>query len=130
MKVRQGFVSNSSSSSFIVAHKGEHFLDVYNSVVLKPAEGSPFAFVIQDIGTCLQNNIDKTFKSVRDYFEDEDTDRNYTNKTIVDLLEEGYKVSIGSISDQSDYDQIDNYLAHNSLNYKSDSLVISTEGGY
>jgi hypothetical protein len=130
LKVRSGFVSNSSSSSFIVAYRGERFLDNYNETILKPAEGSPFAFVIQDIGTCLQNNIDKTLKSVRDYYEDEDTDRNYVNETIVKLLEEGYTVATGSISDQSDYDQIDNYLAHNSLNYKSDTLVIATEGGY
>lgn len=128
MKARSGFVSNSSSSSFIVAYRS-NFADDYKAVVVTPTEGTPFAFITTEIGTCLKKNIDETYKSLREYFEREDADPDYNNNTIISLLEQGYIVSEGSIADDN-YDEIDAYLAHKAINFESERLVIHTDGGY
>jgi len=127
MKARSGFVSNSSSSSFIVAYKN-NFADDFKLAVAD-TDKSPFAFMIQEVGKCLKRNIDETYNSLRDYFESEDYDPDYRNKKVVDLLEKGYIVATGSISDEN-YDSIDSYLAHVEIGFENDLVAIYTEGGY
>lgn len=127
MKVRSGFVSNSSSSSFIVAYRSNFADDFKNAVA--DTEKSPFAFMIQEVGACFKRNIDETFKSLRDYFESEDYDKDRPDKKVIELLEKGFIVATGSISDEN-YDGMDSYLAHVEIEFENDSLAIYTEGGY
>lgn len=127
MKARSGFVSNSSSSSFIVAYKN-NFADDFKLTVAD-TEKSPFAFMIREVGTCFKRNTDETFKSLRDYFESEDYDKDRPNKKVIELLEKGFIVATGSISDEN-YDGIDSYLAHVEIGFENDNFAIYTEGGY
>jgi len=67
MKVRNGFVSNSSSSSFIIGHKGskdtlgKDLSNVLNLPVSHPIKsGYDFSYI-------LSSNIEKTFKTLKQY---------------------------------------------------------------
>lgn len=128
MKIRNGFVSNSSSSSFIVAFKGKNFLEAYKnsfSNVEFPLKTS----IVQDIGNCLERNIDETFTTITDYQNHDDYDEQRKEK-YSKLIADGYTVCIGSISDECDYDMIDNYLCHIDIDYKDDNLIIEKEASY
>lgn len=129
MKVRNGFVSNSSSSSFIVAYKNSFKEDFKNE--MKNLESSIFVDIIQDIGDCLSRNIEGNFETHKEFFKSDYGDiEYYPYDKVEELLNKGYKIGIGSISDQCDYDKIDNYLCHKSIQYHSDNLVIEKEESY
>lgn len=127
MKSRSGFVSNSSSSSFVVAYK-DNFLSNFKGAVIDRLEDSPMKDIANDICECFFDNINKTYNEISDYLEDED--RYYTNEKIIQWLKDGFIVSEGSISDESDYDKIDNYLCHKGFSIESKNLIVYFSGGY
>ena len=133
MKNRLGFVSNSSSSSFIVGYKGKSFAEVAQNLK-KDNDNAITTKLLDAVIQSLKSNIEEIFTEI-DVFARSADELGYEPdfkeyKKIIQLLKEGYTISIGSVSDESDYDSIDNYLAHTELKYKDDNLYIETEGGY
>lgn len=133
MKIRNGFVSNSSSSSFIVAYKGNNFSDSFkeelNDISI-PFFGKQF---YNDINNCLSRNIVTTINSLTDLIEHENLEyllSNSDRELFAKKILEGYTIGIGSISDENDYDMIDNWLCHKDLTYDGENVIIRKEGGY
>jgi len=135
MKERLGFVSNLSSSSFILGYKGsekerydllkEAFVFPENYPI-KPEEDTENSF-----SKVIDNSIRETFSSLEEYFnyEDRECNTDNENKLILDLLKNDFTVSLGSVSDDCG-DYLESFLCMCDINYKSDKLVIQKEGGY
>lgn len=131
MKTRNGFVSNSSSSSFVIGYTTKFIDDFKKDIEAYP--DNPFTCILQDVGECLDRNVDEKFTSLEDFLQSEYYEWNKDSKmvtTYIRLLKDGYKLAIGSISTESDYDLIDTYLCHKELKYKSENIYIETKGGY
>ena len=59
MKVRQGFVSNSSSSSFLVGSKEELSEEVLKKIFSRGEAGHPLAFIIDALVRFVVRNTEK-----------------------------------------------------------------------
>jgi hypothetical protein len=119
MKVREGFVSNSSSSSFIVAAKGE-LTEALVLQALGVAETSPLYKFAKDIAGLLADAKEMDFEDLADWGDD---------GTLKNLIKRGFTVYEGSASDD-DYRSAEAALCEMTINYESDDLVIIKEGGY
>ena len=124
MKVRNGFVSNSSSSSFIVAYKGS-LNDELNKAFKLPQN---FPIKNLNVTKLFENNTNEKFETVEEYlkFVEEDWD---IDSEIPSLIKEGFNVIYGSFSSESG-DSLEYFLCESDINYKSENLIIKKEGGY
>lgn len=128
MKTRLGFVSNSSSSSFIIGYKGS---DKDLNLELKQALKFPDGYPIKpnsDFSYILEHNIYERFSSLDDYLKWCNEESNDSDKFIVYLLKDDYKVALGSVCDEDEYAEA--FLCESDIHYKSDRLVIEKDGGY
>lgn len=131
MKYRAGFVSNSSSSSFIVAVRGDNKLDVDTLVShFKVLQTSP----LYDIAVGMaQVIVDRSrlydeeeilyqfgYSSIDEAVED--------NNRHAKLLKEGYTVYSGYASDEDG--GIEAMVCNTSMDYESEDIVLYSEGGY
>ena len=124
MKIRQGFVSNSSSSSFIIAFKkGLTEKQIESKIVekLKIPQDSPIFWLAGDIAKVFTNYQDIDFA---DYEEEEDYIKN-----IRKLESKGFVVYEGSASND-DYDVAENLVCDMELYIDEPDLYISKGGGY
>jgi plasmid replication initiation protein len=132
MKIRNGFVSNSSSSSFIISVKnGVEF----NEQLLLRAFGIGEDSVLYNLAVemakaLIRNSEEASYKSFKEAVEElteEDFNFYAKEKSL------GNKVYFGSVSDQS-FDGSDYgaefALVQVGLNYESDELKIFKEEGY
>ena len=128
MKVRNGFVSNSSSSSFIIGYKCS---DKDLNIDLKEALKFPDNYPINpndDFSLILSRAIDERFDTLDDYLDYCNNESNDVDKFIVHLLKDDYKVALGSVCDEDEYAEA--FLCESDIHYKSDRLVIEKDGGY
>ena len=123
MKIRHGFVSNSSSSSFILA-------------MPKNSNSKKIDFVIEGN---LSQYVEETLKTKKDviaYFKDnlccENDDEDFI-KTLK-AIDDGYIIMIGSLSDESSDDPIQAALCYSEsddIKLKNTSaFFIQKAGGY
>lgn len=121
MKIREGFVSNSSSSSFIVAAKGainkQRLIDI-----LGVPKTSPLYKFAQEVADVLASAQPLEDSDLAERIEDGDT-------KLVKLLKQGFDLYEGSASDEGT-EAAEYALCFMDINYKSDDLVIIKEGGY
>lgn len=122
MKVRKGFVSNSSSSSFVIAVDSEE--DIKNLKITVEVDLTNY---IDD----YPSGILKTKEDVMKYAEE-----NYLSekdvKEMLDVIKRGKVVIAGSFASDSD-DSVENYLCENGLNNVEliDGIeIINGEGGF
>lgn len=118
MKYRGGFVSNSSSSSFIIGYKGN--LDgkkLKKAIVeaLKVPKDSPLYFIADEFANLFSGGTAYD----REDWDDADAEK---------LIKKGFNVIIGSADDQGE--PIEAMLCDIDLNYKSPDLVIIKDAGY
>lgn len=141
MKFRSDFITNSSSTSFIISLKGEFTFRNFCKA-LKITKNFPLLFIIKDIYTTIYENlnpieykIDANGEVIIDenqdfygsccYFDDEKL-----VKTMKSLISDGRKVYHGEFSDQDD-SHIANYLCFTEILIENDDIFFdSIEDAY
>jgi len=116
MKVRNGFVSNSSSSSFIVA---------------VPANQKAEITIKVDLSEYADQKI-ATIKELNDYWRGDRDEIDELYEKCRKAIEAGQIVYVGRFSDD-DYDDIQCGLCHRGLKKEdmpANSKIIQSEGGY
>lgn len=134
MKIRYGYVSNSSSSSFIVGVKAgkltvEHLMEAF-----QVPESSPMYEIARDFAKTMYNLADEvTIERLRDNwgYEDSVSLEEMANRGSkeADLLLKGYKVYQGYASDEGTQGA-ENYLCRTAIDYEGETVYVCSEGGY
>jgi hypothetical protein len=124
MKIRNGFVSNSSSSSFIIAYKGDLKEELDKALKLPVPENYPLKDLVIDLAAVFFKNVDETFNDVASYEEE----RYKADKEVKELFEKGFTIATGGFPD--DMNPTCSYLCNQNIEYESDTLLIKQDGGY
>ena len=134
MKIRQGFVSNSSSSSFVVCWKGdlkkelELAFQVPDNHILKEFTTE----IAKTFFNCL-NDKNKKGMTFDKYLEDYNYGEEELSEEALKIkswVEQGYKLATGSFSDESYGGGIEATLCDLDHHYDSENLKIIHYGGY
>jgi len=142
MKVRAGFVSNSSSSSFVIALKTKKKLSkemLYETLGLEKVKDNKLAYdLVKEFADCLfgaceHNEIDN-FSSLKEYSEDYGYDHEiemleshgFTKSQIKTIK----KLIIGSVCDEDPDNSMETVLCYQDIDFEDDNLIIKKEGGY
>lgn len=136
MRNRNGFVSNSSSSSFIIAWKPESSEDeiryLFKTACNVPKE-SPLSGLHEYVFNTFIDNVDERFDTMEDLTKWADANCYMMDdfKDIKKHLENGLTVWYGKVStDDGSMNPIEHYLANHDFNYEVDGLIIAHEGKY
>ena len=113
MKIRLGFVSNSSSTSFIVASKNSLKL------ILK-IEVDLFPFVEETL---------KTKAEVDQYFEDYDKEKDGEYAKCIEALKSGKKVYVGNLANDTG-NGLEAFLCENGIPETEGIEIIHSEEGF
>lgn len=130
MKIRAGFVSNSSSSSFLVAIKGD-VKELDKKLLMKKFKidpSSPLAEINNEIVECIVNKCQKIDRSylINEGFSEEDLE----DDNRAQLMSDGFSVFEGFMSDESYDNNVETLLCNYFIKYKDDNVIIEGGGGY
>jgi len=126
MKIRDGFVSNSSSSSFIVATKGigENDIVIFLEELFAVPENFPIKNLTEQISKCFISNMrSMPLKEYINYYDPDEDDK------WLELFKNGWTLYRGSFSNEVD-DPIEYLLVDTDILYTSDRLIIEHYGGF
>jgi hypothetical protein len=124
MKTRNGFVSNSSSSSFIVGSKTELTKrDAFDLFEISP--GAPFGNVIKEIAEEFFNDLGKPYTDIESFKDDFDRDEDVEYAT--KLFNDGFIVYAGSFTTEGE--PAEALLCGMDINYDGVDFRIKHDGG-
>ena len=128
MKTRNGFVSNSSSSSFIIGSKVRLTKEKISELVGVSSAKPPFDVILKDIVETIHGCIGSPM-SMEWFVKDRClSKKDATYKTLEKLFEKGFFVYAGHFSDEGDAAEA--MLCNTSLNHDDDDFFIEHDGGY
>jgi len=127
MKIRNGFVSNSSSSSFVIAVNGELTLEKLMDGISEKSFHYP---IIKEISETILNCAEKTsLKDFMDNYSWEEEDEIYEDyKFVIKANKNKWNIYYGSFSD--DNGGIEAGLCSTPINFKNDDFIFFSEGEY
>ena len=138
MKVRSGFVSNSSSSSFIIATKDRSLDDLADELKIE-FSNNPLAEIMKPlveeiVSTICSNAREMTLKEwLSDWgyasIEEAKEDGSYYGEKLVSLFERGFKVYTGGFSDECT-DGAETMLCYSKFKVERDDFYAEQDGGY
>ena len=128
MKIRKGFVSNSSSSSFVIGVRGK----LTKKKIMKAFKidnKSPLYSLAEKIADVLRSTTSYTKgEYLEDQWYDEESDLKDIEKKIFD---KGFTFYSGSASDDGHGDGgAESALCDMDLDYEDDEIIIYKEAGY
>ena len=131
MKIRNGFVSNSSSSSFLIISKNGELTKDMLMTAFAISEKSPLYPMAKQMADEMVNSCEEY--TVEDYMDnymgytEEEYKENYPEQyeTIEQVKEHNWKIYMGS-ADSCDQPS----LCEMELNYEDDNIKIEKDGGY
>jgi len=147
MKIRNGFVSNSSSSSFVVIVKnGEELKNENLMEIFDVKESSPLYSFAKDLANWISNNVkEMDIKEIHDNFvgnykklpltEDEmikeiiDDYGGMSEEDLNKVKNKDYRYYYGSAANDSG-EAIESYLCESELDIDTDLIKIQSDGGY
>jgi len=127
MKIRNGYVSNSSSSSFLICSKEEL---TKNSLmeISKVDKDSPFYNIIEDIAEFFVNNSEKqTIEKIKEEYTYDNEIEDYGQK-LIDYINNGFNVYTGSACD--DEIGIESYICDQYFDIKKENFILKKENSY
>jgi hypothetical protein len=132
MKTRQGFVSNSSSSSFVVTtpeHLDKKELTQYLTKVFAVPETSLLYDLSQDMAKCLAQES-TYFETIDDYMDEE----GYNRESDVDdgirkAFKAGRAVYVGSAASDSG-NTAETVICEMEIHYNTEELTVDKEAEY
>jgi hypothetical protein len=139
MKIRNGFVSNSSSSSFVIAVKGdlEKQIDKLTESVIKDIKNSPLDFSNMIKG--MMNSFIHTSEKIDDInCEEFEYDYGWTEEDFAErypeiydkIKNEGWNLYLGAVHDE-DVEPEEMMLVAAAIDYKDDdNLIIKKDAWY
>ncbi len=124
MKVRFDFVTNSSSSSFVIASKEELNKKMLYEL-FQISDNHPLRELLQDIAnTILHSATKSTLDEIRE-------DDYSLSEQCAKYLDKGFHLYHGSFSDEGyGSDMAESYLCSAGLNIETDDFIMIHEGGY
>ena len=131
MKIRKGFVSNSSSSSFIIAVRGEEKLNIDSLVGLfQVPQTSPLYDIAVNMAQVMLNrsHLFDEKEIVYQFGYDSLEDALNSGNRHAKLLAGGYTVYGGYASDEDG--GIEAMLCNTEIDFESEDVVLCCEGGY
>lgn len=131
MKIRAGFVSNSSSSSFIIGMKKEKLTinKLMDNIGINK-ENLFYQTIKEYAGTLINDLI--IYENKDEYLQDIKDDNGYSDEDIKEYIEEGYYKKLLSLFDKCKYVGVSD-LDYENIFYKSisyfenDDLIIINE---
>lgn len=123
--MRNGFVSNSSSSSFIIGTRGK--LDKKKLIKLfKVDKESPIFLLVKGMADILVENATKM--TLKEYLEDTCYEEDGVPKIVKKIISKGFTLYSGSVGDEAG--GLESALCQVGLDYEDDEFIIEKEEGY